>query len=115
MHTHRLGRKLELPPTVAAKHEILRMMLKDELDAQGLAAKPAPAVLPETAASQRARDCTGQQTFPHRLERVGTWSPLRSDQGSSSVTSVVTHVAYRGLREHETRWRFGLPGVCEHW
>ena len=21
----------------------------------------------------------------------------------------------RGLREDETRWRFGLPGVCEHW
>ena len=21
----------------------------------------------------------------------------------------------RGLREDETRWRFGLPGACEHW
>jgi hypothetical protein len=21
----------------------------------------------------------------------------------------------RGLRENETRWRFGLPGACEHW
>ena len=24
-------------------------------------------------------------------------------------------VTHRGLREDETRWRFGLPGVCEHW
>jgi hypothetical protein len=80
--------------------KILRMMLKDELDAQGLATKPdlaAPAAPSETAASQRAGDCTGQQTFPQRRERVGTWSPLRSDQGSSGVTSVVTHVTRRGV------------------
>jgi transposase len=24
-------------------------------------------------------------------------------------------VARRGLREDEMRWRFGLPGACEHW
>ena len=117
MPPHRFGQKLKLPSTVAIEHEILRMMLKDELDAQSLAARPdlaAPAALSETAASQRAGNCTGQQAFPHRLERVGTWSPLRSDQGSSGVTSVVARVTRQGLRD-ETRWRFGLPGVCEHW
>jgi hypothetical protein len=39
MYTHRFGRKLKLPSTVAIKHEILRMMLQDELKAQALAAK----------------------------------------------------------------------------
>jgi hypothetical protein len=24
-------------------------------------------------------------------------------------------VARRGLRDDEMRWRFGLPGACEHW
>src|SRR6185437_16138890 len=23
--------------------------------------------------------------------------------------------AHRGLRENKTRWKFSLPGVCEHW
>ena len=39
MHTHRFGRKLKLPSTVAIKHGILRTMFQDELDAQALAAK----------------------------------------------------------------------------
>ena len=39
MHTHRFGRKLKLPSTVAIKHGILKMMLQDELKAQTLAAK----------------------------------------------------------------------------
>jgi hypothetical protein len=36
MHTHRFGRKLKLPSTVAIKHGILRMMLQEELKAQAL-------------------------------------------------------------------------------
>src|SRR3954464_14475281 len=28
---------------------------------------------------------------------------------------VIELPARRGLREDETRWRFGLPGACEHW
>jgi hypothetical protein len=39
MHTHRFGRKLKLPSTVAIKHGILRMMLQDELKAQDTATK----------------------------------------------------------------------------
>ena len=39
MHTYRFGRKLKLPSTVAIKHELLRMMLQDELKAQASAAK----------------------------------------------------------------------------
>jgi len=39
MHTHRFGRKLKLPSTVAIKHGILRMMLQDELKAQAPATK----------------------------------------------------------------------------
>ena len=40
MHTHRFGRKLKLPSTIAIKHGILKMMLQDELKAQAVAAKP---------------------------------------------------------------------------
>jgi hypothetical protein len=39
MHTHRFGRKLKLPSTVAIKHDILRMMLEGEVKAQASAAK----------------------------------------------------------------------------
>jgi hypothetical protein len=39
MHTHRFGRKLKLPSTLAIKHGILKMMLQDHLKAQALAAK----------------------------------------------------------------------------
>ena len=39
MQTHRFGRKLKLPSTVAIKHGILSMMLQDELKAQAPAVK----------------------------------------------------------------------------
>ena len=39
MHTRRFGRKLKLPSTVAIKHEILKMLVQDELKALALAAK----------------------------------------------------------------------------
>jgi len=32
------------------------------------------------------------------------------DEVARSIT-----LTCRGLRENETRWRFGLPGACEHW
>jgi len=38
MYTRRFGRKLKLPSTVAIKHAILRLMVRDELNAQALAA-----------------------------------------------------------------------------
>ena len=39
MYTHRFGRKLKLPSTVAIQHAILRLMVQDELKAQAPAAK----------------------------------------------------------------------------
>ena len=36
--------------------------------------------------------------------------PLREDRSQHEELTVT-----RRLREDETRWRFGLPGVCEHW
>jgi hypothetical protein len=36
MHTHRFGRKLKLPSTMAIKHGILKLMLQDHLKAQVL-------------------------------------------------------------------------------
>jgi hypothetical protein len=39
MHTHRFGRKLKLPSTIAIKHGILKMMLQGELRAQALSEK----------------------------------------------------------------------------
>jgi hypothetical protein len=39
MHTRRFGRKLKLPPTIAIKHGILKLMLLDELKAQASAAQ----------------------------------------------------------------------------
>ena len=39
MHTHRFGRKIKLPSTVAIKYAILRLMVQDELKTEALAAK----------------------------------------------------------------------------
>jgi hypothetical protein len=33
MHTHRFGRKIKLPSTVAIKHELLKLMSQDHLKA----------------------------------------------------------------------------------
>ena len=35
-------------------------------------------------------------------------------EGASDDITLST-VSSRGLREDETRWRFGLPGACGHW
>jgi hypothetical protein len=35
--------------------------------------------------------------------------------GASDDVTTLSTVSSRGLREDETRWRFGLPGACEHW
>jgi hypothetical protein len=45
MHTHRFGRKLKLPSTIAIKHGILKLMLLDELKAQAPAAQTAEDVV----------------------------------------------------------------------
>jgi hypothetical protein len=37
MQTRRFGRKIKLPSTVAIKHQILKLMIQDELRAQALA------------------------------------------------------------------------------
>ena len=39
-------------------------------------------------------------------------SKLQAARDRSRVVELLTR---RGLREDETRWRFGLPGACEHW
>ena len=36
-------------------------------------------------------------------------------QAPRDRSRVIELPARRGLREDETRWRFGLPGACEHW
>jgi len=36
MLTHRFGRKIKLPSTVAIKHQVLKLMLQDHLNAQVL-------------------------------------------------------------------------------
>jgi hypothetical protein len=38
MRTHRFGRKIKLPSTVAIKHELLKLMLQDHLKAHGTTA-----------------------------------------------------------------------------
>jgi hypothetical protein len=32
MHTHRFGRKLKLPSTIAIKHQLRRLMAQDEIN-----------------------------------------------------------------------------------
>ena len=71
---------------------------------------------PEAAASQRAGDRPGQQTGPHRLERPGPRPRVRADiRRSPPERSERCPSSCRGLRECETRWRFGLPGAREPW
>jgi len=72
----------------------------------------------ETAAPQCSCDRARQQAGPDRLERSGPWPKLRGEAGrgvSRLGPCEELTLTCRGLREDETRWRFGLPGVCEHW
>jgi hypothetical protein len=49
MHTHRFGRKIKLPATIAIKHQIRMLMAQDEV-------KKAEAILPDQSARRAARD-----------------------------------------------------------
>ena len=48
--------------------------------------------------------------------RLGIFSQPRGN-GKTGLIAGLQLIAsiLRGLRENETRWRFCLPGVCEHW
>src|SRR5204862_6884726 len=76
---------------------------------------------PEPAASHARRPAL---TAPARdaidVLQAGTKErPLaRTKEPRSGASDDVTlryQISSRGLREDETRWRFGLPGACEHW
>jgi hypothetical protein len=62
--------------------------------------------------SQRAGDCSGQQTGSHRLERPGP-RPRGSSRHIRLTALDRCHFSCRGLRECETRWRFGIHGARE--
>jgi hypothetical protein len=49
MHTHRLGRKLKLPSTIAIKHQIRRLMFED-LVKEALRSNTLSPFLPSTGA-----------------------------------------------------------------
>src|SRR5450756_108290 len=79
----------------------------------------------KATAPQRARDRAGQQAGPHRLVSPGPWSGLRDEVSHRPTCLIVEYgnvrweirddvarsitLTCRGLREDETRWRFGLP------
>ena len=74
---------------------------------------------PEPAASKARRPAL---TAPARdaidALRAGTKErPLARTKELSGASDDVTlsTVSSRGLREDDTRWRFGLPSACEHW
>ena len=66
----------------------------------------------------------------NKLARIA-WSVLARGRGFEARPAVASAVEFcmrkglhdktrttltcRGLREDEMRWRFGLPGACEHW
>ena len=54
MQTRRFGRRLKLPSTVAIRHEILQLMMQDELKAQALAAKAKPGFVADCSAAAEA-------------------------------------------------------------
>jgi hypothetical protein len=55
MRTHRFGRKLKLPSTLAIKFAIMRLMVQDELKARASAAEEGIAACGPVAA--RTLDC----------------------------------------------------------
>ena len=71
MYTHRFGRKLKLPSTMAIKHGILSMMLQDELKAQALAAEADEVLVAHgrSAAEARWGDVTNRSSV-HRFGAV---------------------------------------------
>jgi hypothetical protein len=47
MHTHRFGRKLKLPSTIAIKHQLRRLMAQDEVKTAPAEAMIEPANQPD--------------------------------------------------------------------
>jgi hypothetical protein len=56
-----------------------------------------------------------------KLARItwAVWAPDRAFEASrlQAARSFASRrvLTCRGPRENKTRWRFGLPGACEHW
>ena len=76
MHTHRFGRKLKLPSTIAIKHEILRMMLQDEIKAQAAAESHEELVAQRLSAAEELSSIdTHAETQISLSERVTGSSP----------------------------------------
>ena len=47
--------------------------------------------------------------------RSGLRGQASFESRNRSTEAMQRRLTCRGLREDETRWRFGLPGACEHW
>ena len=85
-------------------------VVKAQPDDAGASRKPSA-----TAGLDRPLRAT-RSTFGGPGRRNGPWLEQRNCaiEGASDDITLST-VSSRGLREDETRWRFGLPGACEHW
>ena len=76
----------------------------------GASRKPGATAGLDRPCARRDRRSAGRDEGTALGSNKGT---ARYEEQSDDVT--LSTVSSRGLREDETRWRFGLPSACEHW
>jgi hypothetical protein len=100
MRTHRFGRKLKLPSTVAIKHEISKLMMQDKLKAQALPAKANEALVAHgDGAAEAASPLDEVMSFnlnPNFLDRHDADHGDTDEGGNGS--SVALEVSQHGAR-----------------
>src|ERR1700730_10538240 len=75
----------------------------------GASRKPGATARLDRPCARRDRRSAG------RDEATALGSNKGTERYEASDDVTLSTVSSRGLREGETRWRFGLPGACEHW
>lgn len=63
MQTHRFGRKIKLPSTLAIKHQVLTLTLEDEIRAIPVGSAFDPSTSPALASLRKLRDGSLRKTL----------------------------------------------------
>jgi hypothetical protein len=96
MHTHRFGRKLKLPSTIAIKHEIRKLMFEDSVNKAEAGARA------EAIRGQLREETRPLVQLGRGAEDKKTDDESRSERAISNF-HVGSFVAPRGLARHPRR------------
>jgi hypothetical protein len=79
MRTHRFGRKLKLPSTIAIKHQIRMLMVEDALKLKNVEARGAESGVGRESVGRRALHRTCTYAIQSESEKSSSTSPLPAE------------------------------------